>query len=130
MLGNMQAIGLMFDAIGILILGVPAIFRVIPEIKAQSGTYFDYNKSLAEALSAARVDLSIGSVALLLGFLFQLADTLGYYAVNWFGALMWALCMLLVPLHFLVIRPRLVVLILDAVMKAHQSKVDASMGAS
>lgn len=74
---NLQMIGLMYDATGILVLGVPAVFRMVDEIASQSGTYFDYNVHLVHALAKARVDTTVGSILLLFGFVIQ-ALSLGY----------------------------------------------------
>ena len=71
---NLQFIGLIYDAAGIVILGIPAVFRMVDEIAAQSGTYWDANVHLAKALSTARVDTTVGSVLLLSGFLMQVAS--------------------------------------------------------
>lgn len=122
MIGNFQVIGLIFDGVGILILGVPAVFRVIAEIKAQSGTYFSYNKYLAESLSIARVDLTIGSIALLAGFAFQLAGTIGYYALPNFGLSLLIAGVLFPFIHFFFLRQRLSALILAKVIKLHSNK--------
>ena len=104
---NFQVIGLVYDAVGILILGVPAFFRAVPEIKAQSGTYWNYNKALAESLSMARVDLTTGSVALIVGFILQLVGTLDYVAYSYFGVCLSVFIVAFLLLYFPVIRPRL-----------------------
>ena len=104
---NFQVIGLVYDAVGILILGGPAFFRAVPEIKAQSGTYFNYNEALAESLSMARVDLTTGSVALIVGFILQLVGTCGYFAYSYFGVCLSVFIVAFLLLYFPVIRPRL-----------------------
>lgn len=116
---NFQAIGLIYDAVGILILGVPAFFRAVPEIKAQSGTYYNYNKALAESLSTARVDLTIGSIVLIVGFFLQLADTLGYFGFSYFGVCLSVFIFVFLLSYFHVIRPRLSNVILTKVMRDH-----------
>ena len=55
------------------------------EIQAQAGTYWDANPHLARALSESRVDITVGSLVLLAGFLMQLAGNLGYVYVRCFG---------------------------------------------
>ena len=82
---NPQIIGLLYDAVGILILGVPAVFRMSQEVQAQSGTYYNYNVHLAKALATSRVDISIGSVVLLIGFVSQLFGNLGYVYIPSYG---------------------------------------------
>ncbi len=80
MITNLQVVGLIYDAAGIAIFGVPAAFRMVNEITAQSGTYWGGNPALAQALALARIDTTAGSVLLLLGFLFQVT-ALQKYAV-------------------------------------------------
>jgi hypothetical protein len=116
---NFQAIGLMYDAVGILVLGVPAFFRAVPEIQAQSGTYYNYNKALAESLSMARVDLTMGSVVLIVGFILQLVDALGYFGYSYFGGCLLAFIFIFLLLYFPVVRPRLANLILTRVVSEH-----------
>ncbi|WP_428098269.1 hypothetical protein [Candidatus Rariloculus sp.] len=78
MISNLQVVGLIYDAAGISILGGPAVFRMVNEITAQSGTYWNGNPALAQALAVARIDTTAGSVLLLLGFLFQITALQGY----------------------------------------------------
>ena len=80
MIHNLQFIGLIYDATGIAILGIPAVFRMVDEITAQSGTYWGANLPLAKALSTARVDTTVGSVLLLAGFLMQVASLYSFVA--------------------------------------------------
>jgi len=82
---DFQAVGLIFDVAGVAILGVPAAFRMRSEIAAQMGTYWNYNPPLARALSASRVDISAGSLLLILGFAFQIAAFLGYRPLKYTG---------------------------------------------
>ena len=77
---NLQIIGLIYDAAGIAVLGIPAAFRMVDEIAAQSGTYWDYNPNIAKALSTARVDTTVGSVLLLAGFLIQVTSLYSFVA--------------------------------------------------
>ena len=71
---HLQIIGLIYDAAGIAVLGIPAVFRMVDEIAAQSGTYWNANTHLAKALSTARIDTTVGSVLLLAGFLIQITS--------------------------------------------------------
>ena len=75
---NLQVIGLIYDAAGISILGGPAVFRMVDEIRAQSGTYWNGNPALARALSLARIDTTVGSLLLLSGFIIQITALQGY----------------------------------------------------
>ena len=77
---NLQIIGLIYDAAGIAVLGIPAVFRMVDEIAAQSGTYWDANPHLAKALSTARIDTTVGSMLLLLGFGIQVVALCDFVA--------------------------------------------------
>ena len=74
---NLQIIGLLYDVVGIGVLGIPALRRMTTEIAAQAGTYWGYNSQLAKGLSEARVDTVAGSCLLIIGFLIQAAGVWG-----------------------------------------------------
>ena len=78
MTDKLQIIGLIYDATGIAVLGIPAVFRMVDEIAAQSGTYWTGNPHLAKALSTARIDTTVGSVLLLVGFGTQVVSLCGF----------------------------------------------------
>ena len=69
---NLQIAGLIFDATGIMILGLPALVRPVKQISEQAGTYWDGNLHLAMALAFSRVDTGTGSVLLIIGFPLQI----------------------------------------------------------
>lgn len=117
-LSNPQVSGLLFDAAGILILGVPAVFRMSREIQAQAGTYWDANPHLARALSESRVDITVGSLVLLAGFLMQLAGNLGYVYVRCFGLSLNVGAVVFVFAYFLYLRRRLYGVLFNHVMAA------------
>ena len=92
---DLQIIGLTYDAAGIAILGIPAAFRMVDEVKAQSGTYWNWNPPLARALSYSRIDTTVGSCLLLIGFGFQIASLTGFQSAQYVGpALLGALVVL------------------------------------
>lgn len=93
LVGNLQAIGLFYDLAGILILGISVVSKWTDVISQQSGTSWDYNASLAEALSASKLDALIGTILLALGFGFQLAAQMGCSATSTLGLLL--LCSLI-----------------------------------
>ena len=76
MIENMQIIGLIYDAAGISILGLPAIFKFRKEIAAQSGTYYGSNPHMLKMLTTSRVDTTAGSLLLISGFLIQIVSLL------------------------------------------------------
>jgi hypothetical protein len=91
-LENLSALGLLWDGIGVFILGVPAIFKVRTEIAEEAGTYWGYNPHELRNKISGRMDISIGSIFLLLGFLFQFLSSvsvsmpLEFCVFFWFSA--------------------------------------------
>ena len=74
---NLQIVGLLYDALGILVLGVPALHRMVEQVGVQCESYWDYNQKAISILSFARVDTTAGSILLLTGFVFQFLSLLG-----------------------------------------------------
>lgn len=95
---NLQIIGLLYDVVGIGVLGIPALRRMTTEIAAQAGTYWNYNSELAKGLSEARVDTVAGSCLLIIGFLIQAAGISGIQAPWICGALLIGLLALFIVL--------------------------------
>ena len=75
---NLQIVGLLYDAFGIIVLGVPALRRMVEQVGVQCESYWDYNKNAIPILSFARVDTTAGSILLLTGFVFQFLSLLGF----------------------------------------------------
>ena len=67
-------------------------------ILSQSTTYWEFNAPLAEALSASKLDTLFGSILLALGFSFQFAAQLGWWASRTAG--LFLLCALVFVLAF------------------------------
>ena len=77
-MADLQIVGLLYDVVGIGVLGLPAFRRMTAEIAAQAGTYWDHNSDLAKGLSEARVDTVAGSCILTIGFSIQAAGVWGF----------------------------------------------------
>ena len=105
---NLQIIGLVFDAAGIFVLGIPALFIDRKDIAAQTGTQAGGNPALAKALLSARLDTMVGSFLLLAGFGIQIASLFGSATRPLVGALLTAiLLVLLIVFYFRFFRRRL-----------------------
>lgn len=74
---SLQILGLAFDAAGILVLGVPSVFRMVQEVADQATTAWGYNIQVVHGLSGGRVDVTVGSLLLFFGFVLQIVSTLG-----------------------------------------------------
>ncbi len=69
---NLTALGLVWDGVGIFVLGIPALFRVRYDIEREAGNYLKYNIHELRNRIATRVDIGIGSILLMVGFVLQL----------------------------------------------------------
>ena len=107
-MANLQSIGLLYDVAGILILGIPVMFRSVDKILAQSGTYWDYSRPVAKALSGATLDTFIGSILLSLGFAFQIGGQLGFWTSRNVGLFLIGLLAFSVGLYWIWLRRALV----------------------
>ena len=74
---KMKLVRLLYDAVGIIVLGAPDLRRIPEQVGVQCGTYWDYNQKAIRILSLALVDTTFGSLLLLTGFVFQLSSLLG-----------------------------------------------------
>ena len=95
---NLQIIGLLYDVVGIGVLGIPALRRMTTEIAAQAGTSWSYNSQLAKGLSETRVDTVAGSCLLIIGFSIQAAGVWGLQTPWICGALLIVLLALFIVL--------------------------------
>ena len=77
-MNDLQTIGLVYDLVGILVLGLPLVAKGMNTIINQSKTYWDINKPETERMLAERLDVGLGTLVLVLGFSLQIA------AVQWF----------------------------------------------
>ncbi len=71
-LEDLQTIGLFYDLVGILILGVPLAKRGTTAIVEQASTHWDINLPAAEEAVSAKLDATFGTMVLALGFLMQI----------------------------------------------------------
>ncbi len=86
MLGRMDslltfnAVGLFYDAAGVIALGFAFFSKTCVTVKVESETRWGYNSDLMKSLITTRVDGIFGSALLLIGFAFQLVGQLGLSA--------------------------------------------------
>ncbi|MCP4269698.1 MAG: hypothetical protein GY777_29690 [Candidatus Brocadiaceae bacterium] len=76
---NQQAIGLLYDGIGVFILGIMSWHTAIPDlIKASSARTNEIpNIKLLQHLVKSRIDIMFGSIVLFLGFFIQFLSLIG-----------------------------------------------------
>ena len=114
-IANLQTIGLIYDVAGILILGIPVMFRSVERIYSQSGTHWNYNRPVATALSGATLDALVGYILLTFGFALQIAAQLGFMATPIAGLSLLGLLLLSVAVYWKWLRPALVKRLVDRV---------------
>ena len=112
---NLQTVGLIYDVAGILILGIPVMFRSVDRIYAQSGTYWDYSLPVAKALSGTTLDTFFGSILLTLGFALQIAAQLGFMTTPITGVSLLGLLLLSVSAYWIRLRTALTKRLVDRV---------------
>jgi hypothetical protein len=74
---NVSALGLIYDGVGVFVLGVPAMLSTTADIRQMSGTAWGYNPQLIRATVRLRLDTGTGALFLIAGFLLQLFGALG-----------------------------------------------------
>ena len=72
LLGDLQTIGLFYDAVGVFMLGVSVAFTPMATIVRRSASYWDLNKHTVYEQFKARVDAKCGTTVLVIGFLMQI----------------------------------------------------------
>lgn len=91
-LNSLTSLGLFWDGFGVFILGVPAFFRLSSEIRNEAGTYYSYNIHEVRNKVATRLDVGVGSLLLVGGFLLQLISSLKINFDQSFILVLWFFC--------------------------------------
>ena len=81
---QLGTVGLIYDGLGIVVLGYAFFSKTIKEMMVESGTYYNGNNALLQSLIHTRTDGVTGTVLLLIGFLLQLFGSLGIRCA-WLG---------------------------------------------
>ncbi len=89
MLTDPNIMGLAYDAVGILIFGVPALLVNSMRIAKEGGTTWDYNKYTFLRFIEQKWDTCVGSVFLMAGFLFQAIAALGWHFIRPVALALW-----------------------------------------
>ena len=119
-LTNAATLGLMYDALGISILGLPAFLRTKHDLKREAETHVGYNSAVLENAILLRMDTAIGTAMLVVGFIFQFLGSIGVrlsISVGWLAVIGLAAFPLL---YWLVWRRRLRVALLDAITEDYK----------
>ena len=85
---NPSALGLLYDGVGIFVLGVPAMLSTTSDVMRASGKALGYNPALIRANVLLRLDTGTGSLFLIAGFLLQFFGTSGFPLVPISGVLL------------------------------------------
>lgn len=99
------AVGLIFDAAGVLLLGLAFFFKSQKSLLNESYTpdHEDYNFHSAKQAIYSRNDGALGTVLLLAGFIFQFVGSIGISNPEYGQYILWGLFIVLV-LYLLVAR--------------------------
>ena len=90
-----NALGLLYDIAGILILGVPSIFVPAETLaKESSSSYGGMSAGLARRLAEWKIDTCIASVFLAIGFALQFTAAVGYVLLTYGAIVLWLLLVL------------------------------------
>ncbi len=103
----LNSVGLVFDGVGVVILGFAFFTRSVKAMAVESGTFYDGNDALIKSLIESRTDGIAGTLVLLLGFVLQLLSAIGVECVVAAKVLLVSLVGLMLIYCFL-IRSRLV----------------------
>lgn len=83
---NVSALGLLYNSVGILIIGVPSIIIKDKTIQSNVQTYIERNKSFLNYILESNHDIALGSTWLAIGFILQFLTsiqvTLNYTLLN------------------------------------------------
>ena len=107
LLTNTAALGILYDGVGIFVLGVPAMLSTTADVMRASGTAWGYSPALIRANVVLRLDTGTGSLFLIGGFLLQFFGTVGIQLAPIAGALLVAALVTLSILYWLWLRAKL-----------------------
>lgn len=107
MITNVNAIGLIYDGFGVLVLGAPGFFRLKENIKADAKTAWDFSPNTVRSLLLLRMDTAAGSILLFFGFLFQLLAALNVKLPFIVCLLVWILVLVYSFAYWLFLRSKL-----------------------
>jgi hypothetical protein len=106
-LNTLAAVGLLYDIVGVIILGLSLAATSDVNIKRQAGTYYNFNSSVLTTLVEQRTDARFGLFLLVLGFLFQFFFAIGI-AIEDATKNLLLIALVLVVLFYVVVRKPLV----------------------
>lgn len=97
--------GLIYDAVGVLLLGFAFFFKTKEGIIQEAGTYWDSNPHVLKSIISSKFDGMIGTLMLFIGFIFQ---ALGYANYSHVSAILVSYIALIVLcfFYFIYYRPK------------------------
>lgn len=104
---NVNALGLAYDGLGVLVLGAPGFFRMKENIKKDAATGWGFSPNVVRSLLLLRLDTGAGSILLFLGFLFQLLAALSVKLPYAACLVLWMFAFLYVTVYWLYLRSKL-----------------------
>jgi hypothetical protein len=104
---NVNAIGLVYDGFGVLVLGAPGFFRMKENIRNDAKTAWGFSPNTVRSLLLLRMDTAAGSILLFLGFVFQLLAALSVNFPFVFCLLLWVFVLVYSFTYWLFLRSKL-----------------------
>ena len=119
-LENLAALGLLFDVIGVFILGIPMVFNAKKDIFEESCTYYSFNQAQVNSLSKSRIDIPVGSIMLFIGFIFQFLATVRVSLPEWITIVGWIIAIIFPAYYCCRLRSQMVNHFVSAVEDMHK----------
>jgi hypothetical protein len=99
---RLNSVGLIYDGVGVVILGFAFFTKSVKAMTVESGTYYGGNDALLKSLIQSRTDGMVGTLVLFLGFLFQFLGAVGVECVTVAKGFMVGLLVMLIGYVFFI----------------------------
>lgn len=105
-MSELAAIGLLYDIVGVSVLGWAIAIAPDAVLKSQASTYIGFSPAMLEALVQQRVDAKFGLGLLVIGFLLQFLAAVGLESRVWCDGIL-VLALVTTGIFYLIFRGRL-----------------------
>lgn len=107
-LQNLNMLGLLYDGVGVIVLGFPSLMESPKDTHRETATHWDANEYMTLRLVRTKFDTFAGSVFLFAGFVLQFLATLKIQGVLCAVLPLWVLAIVLPITYFVLVRSMLV----------------------
>lgn len=120
---QISSVGLLYDGVGVTILGFAFFSKSIKEMMVESGTYYGGNNALLQSLIHTRTDGITGTILLLIGFFLQWFGSLGVH-YEFLGEILFIVLVAVLFCYVLFIRKALISLQMSKGIVLRQQQVN------